>query len=738
MAKLGKQTKKFSQSGKLKNQLDNRKKVKAVKDKRDVRQKKAQAKKDHKPKNKNNPDQSNDSANQPEIDSNAEESEDDDLPDHSHSQNVDDVLNMQLSGDDNDDDADDSDGSEGVNVSDAEAENSDAELDEKSHTEAIKNLSKTDPEFYKFLKENDNELLQFNGSDDDQDDLNEKSVPEDSDDEEAAALAEFDGEKKRSTTKLTKKMLRDWQRAIIHHRSLRSFKKLILAFRSAAFSTDFEDMPKKQSQNFTYDIESADLFNKVILTTFKFTPIVLNHHWPCKELDNGRFKISPSPNSILPKLLSTYVNSALYLISHFPATSDNLDEESEDDGGILKVAVSEVGKIIPYIVGGRKGIKSLLKTLLDLWSSATDSVRIAAYMSVRKIALAGDASVVDLVLKSTYLTFVRACKQTSIHTLPQINLMKNTAVELYTLDHGASYQQAFGYIRQLAILLRGSMKTKIKESFKQVYNWQYVHCVDFWSLVLSLANDKTAPESELQALIYPLVQVSLGAVRLVPTSRYFPLRFHMLRSLLRLEQRTGAYIPISAPLLEILSSAEFKRAPKKSTLKPIDFEFYIRVPTSYSRTRVYVEELADELIYILAEAFMTIGTSIAFPESIVPVVHILRKTMKKCPSGQKVVGQFKSLVERLEAQAKFIENERVKIDFSPGERGQIDRFLESTSVESTTLGAFVKILRKAREQKRTQSVEIKDDDSDLEAAPDAEEEDGDEDDEEVEMDEDEE
>lgn len=239
---------------------------------------------------------------------------------------------------------------------------------------------------------------------------------------------------------------------------------------------------------------------------------------------------------------------------------------------------------------------------------------------------------------------------------------------------------------------------------------------------MSWANDKSAPESELQALIYPLVQVSLGAIRLVPTSRYFPLRFHMIRSLLRLEQRTGAYIPIAAPLLEILSSAEFKRQPKKSTLKPIDFENYIRVPTTYSRTRVYVEGLADELVYILSEAFFTVGTSIAFPESIVPVVSILRKTIKKSPSGPKVVGQFKALVERLESQAKLIETERTKVDFSPGERGQIDRFMEATPVESTTLGSFVKILRKARDQKRSQSTEIKDDDdSDLEAAPDAEE-----------------
>ena len=32
--------------------------------------------------------------------------------------------------------------------------------------------------------------------------------------------------------------------------------------------------------------------------------------------------------------------------------------------------------------------------------------------------------------------------------------MKNSASELYTIDHATAYQHAFGYIRQLAILLR--------------------------------------------------------------------------------------------------------------------------------------------------------------------------------------------------------------------------------------------------------------------------------------------
>lgn len=40
--------------------------------------------------------------------------------------------------------------------------------------------------------------------------------------------------------------------------------------------------------------------------------------------------------------------------------------------------------------------------------------------------------------------------------------MKNSASEIFCLNHRAAYQHAFGFIRQLAIHLRNSMKLKTK------------------------------------------------------------------------------------------------------------------------------------------------------------------------------------------------------------------------------------------------------------------------------------
>lgn len=53
-----------------------------------------------------------------------------------------------------------------------------------------------------------------------------------------------------------------------------------------------------------------------------------------------------------------------------------------------------------------------------------------------------------------------------------------------------------------------------------MYNWQFVHWVDFWAMVLAKScdatvEDETGQESELKPLIYPLIQIAIGAIKCV-------------------------------------------------------------------------------------------------------------------------------------------------------------------------------------------------------------------------------
>jgi len=106
--------------------------------------------------------------------------------------------------------------------------------------------------------------------------------------------------------------------------------------------------------------------------------------------------------------------------------------------------------------------------------------------------------------------------------------MKNTASELYLLAPDRSYPHAFTFIRMLAVHLRNVVRSSTsgkaggnQEAFRTVYNWQFVHCIDFWSQVLGAAADvevqreNAGVDSPHKPLNYPLTQIALGVVRYV-------------------------------------------------------------------------------------------------------------------------------------------------------------------------------------------------------------------------------
>ncbi|RDX44080.1 Noc2-domain-containing protein [Lentinus brumalis] len=588
-----------------------------------------------------------------------------------------------------DEDEDEEDAGSGEDVDDNEsfADVDDLDDEGEAHLMELSKLAEKDPEFYKYLQENDRELLDFK--------LDGAGHEDEDEDMEGEEPAEED-----QTPVLTKEILQKWQKALLDHRSLKALRKMLIAFRSAVHMNE-------DDQVLAWRVDSASVYNKLVTTALRYTPVVLEHHCPSRSLPNGKFKPPTQTTKwkTLQKLILSYFHNVLHLMGQI------------SDNEMLRLALSETAKLVPYITSSRKTVKLYLKTCLDYWSSAEDSVRISAFLSVRRLAAATDESVVDAVLKNTYLTLVRSCKSTSAHTLPSINLMKNSASELFCADHSASYQHAFGYIRQLAIHLRNSMKTKTKEAYKLVYNWQYVHCVDFWAIVLARACSKETllerggKESELKALVYPLVQVALGAVRLIRNARSFPFHLHIVRSMLHLTRHTHTYVPLAPYLLPILTTTlSATSKPTASTLRPLDFETHIRAPQQYLKTRVYNEGLAEESAFLLAEylASPPVHGSIGFPEVTVPIVLLLRKAVKGAKGAHgkggkgKESGVAKALVERVEESARWAEQKRKNVTFAPGKMAEVERWEGDVSakVEETPLGKYVKVQRKAREKRR--------------------------------------
>jgi nucleolar complex protein 2 len=398
------------------------------------------------------------------------------------------------------------------------------------------------------------------------------------------------------------------------------------------------------------------------------------------------------------------------LKSHVTSVHHLLDSLS--DAATLRLTLTSILPLLPYVLSFKPVVRNLIKSVVVIWSSATsnEATRIAAFLVLRRLVVIGDAGLREATLKSVYQGLVRGSRNTTTHTLAGVNLMKNSAAELWGLDATIGYTTGFTFIRQLAMHLRTTITNPTADSYKTIYNWQYVHSLDFWSRVLSehcasLKEAETGKESPLRPLIYPTVQVTVGAMRLIPTSQYFPLRFQLIRSLLRLSRATTSYIPLGPALYEVLQSNEMRKPPKQSTLRPLDFKTNIRAPKQYLKTRVYQDGLGEQLCELLSEFFVLWCRNIAFPELSLPVIVMIKRWLKDAQSerngnrNHKVNSALKLVLQKIESNVRFVEEKRAKVDFAPNNRAGVEGFLKEIEWEKTPLGAFVVGQRKFRKEK---------------------------------------
>ncbi|TVY76060.1 Nucleolar complex protein [Lachnellula suecica] len=601
---------------------------------------------------------------------------------------------------------DDDDSSEGEPVlSDSDGEDV-AEDDIGMSKEAMDGLAEKDPAFYKYLKENDPEVLDFD-LDADLAEVDELSAAEEEEPKKKkqkkskkAAVeddaSEEDEEEVEDSAEVTEEMVKKWSKAMKDQHSLRAMRQMVLAFRAAAHVNEDE------GKEYKYTISNHDVYGALLVSALKDVPEVLNHHLPVKENAAGKVRVSMDSKKFktLTPLLKSHTSSVQHLLT-------TLSDEKT-----LKLTLDSVTPLLPYLLSFKKVLKNIVKTVVDIWSDASSSepTRIHAFLVLRRLAVIGDPGLREAVLKTSYQGLIKGSRTTSIHTIQGINLMKNSAASLWGLDQEVGYTTGFTFIRQLAIHLRTSITNNQKESYKTVYNWQYVHSLDFWSCVLSehcspVKEAESGKESQLRHLIYPTVQVTLGAMRLIPTATYFPLRFQMMRSLLRLSRATGTYIPLASALLEVLNSAEMKKPPKPSTLKSLDFASNYKAQKSYLRTRVYQDGVGEQVAELLSEFFVLWSTSIALPELALPVIVMLKRWLKEVSNkstgnkNSKVNTMFTLLIQKLEANSKWIEERRAKVDFAPNNRAGVEGFLKGFEWEKTPLGAFVVGQRKQRDEK---------------------------------------
>lgn len=199
-------------------------------------------------------------------------------------------------------------------------------------------------------------------------------------------------------------------------------------------------------------------------------------------------------------------------------------------------------------------------------------------------------------------------------------------------------------------------------------------------------------------MIYPLVSIISGVIKLKSSAPYFPLRFHCVKILIDLSRSTKIFIPILPYIFEVLKSNTFNQQHKKLAMKPLSFTCILRIQKGHLEENAFRDEVIEQVFGLTLECLMNECTSIAFPDLVVPHIMTLHQFIKKT-KNQNYAKKLKSLVDKIQEQSDYIDSRRNKINFSLNDANYVKSWEVNLRTGDTPLEIFYSDYQKASKQK---------------------------------------
>lgn len=588
-----------------------------------------------------------------------------------------------FSGEDENEDISEDVGSDASKASDDEsvgnsdgAEDSDGSnvFDGYTHKKSLEKLRDTDPEFYKYLEQNDRKLLQFSVSDseDEAEEEEEDQVHKPVQDLEVASdESDFEADDKpKDEHVVTLKMVKDLEEKLHNSSSIHTTRCAVKMFHSALQRVTSPQDEDTEPAEFV--VEGSSVFNAVVQLCVLEIQAAFKRCLNLSSTVKGHVQLTKCKKwKKMKPLLNLYLTDLVKFLANVSSSH------------ILAVLLKHLHQLAMFMPYFTKLRRPLLKRLVSLWGSGEETVRVLAFLCLLKVTTRQQKALLEPVLKMMYLTYVRNCKFVSPSTLPSVRFMRQSLAEMFALDEAASYRHVFLYVRQLAIHLRTAVTLCKKENIQAVYNWQFVQSLHLWTEVLEV----TAHRPHLQPLLYPLVQIIIGTIKLVPTAQYYPLRFHCVQMLINLSKQTGTFIPVLPFILEVLSGFNFNKPHKKVSMKPQDFTCILRLSKSQLQENGFKDAVVEKMYQQLLEYLASEAHTISFPDTVVAAIIQLKKFVKECKSPN-YSRKLKQILEKIEENARVIEIERRKVSVSLSDRKAVDAWETNLKLNGTPLAIF--------------------------------------------------
>jgi nucleolar complex protein 2 len=557
--------------------------------------------------------------------------------------------------DDDEDDDDDDDDDDDEAVAGVKKSNKLLREEIDTHKKDLDALKETDPEFYKFLQEEDSELLDFDESEGEDDDDDDDDDEEDDDDDGSRPKSS-----KMDAKTLTSAVVTKLCERAASADSLGAVRNLLRAYRAAAHYGD-EDEDEEAGVR----LASSSAFHALVTFTLEEMDTILRGLLgspPAGHPDEARM-FKPHQQTRWKKvepLAKSFLGNTLHLLGQLT------------DPDMSRFLMARLNASVPFFHAFERLTRKTLKAVLALFGSGEPALRVQSILLIRNMAAVLPPPTLERAAKGVYRQFAANAKFINAESIEHVVFMTTCVCEIYGLDQNQSYSLAFTYVRQLASLLRGALTNKSKEAFRAVYCWQYVNCLECWSRVLQ--THATAESDPLRPLIYPVAQVALGAARLLPSARYAPLRLRLVRALNALSEATGHFVPVAPLLLELLGFSELNKAPMATKNRPPDFSLVLRVAKQELRSPAVQEVIVEGALQLLAAHLNQWAYSPGFPE----LAHVPSRDLRRfCKATQ--VTRFRkaarAVVDAAERNADWIARKRDAVDFAPKDFDRARAFL---------------------------------------------------------------
>lgn len=616
-------------------------------------------------------------------------------------------------------------------TSDVEMEEGGGQKDlEREHKKALDKLEVTDPELFAFLKKNDRKLLRFGGmnveddgegesDDDDVSEVDEADLESDSDGEgkvhelpdklevasdesdledddkedgewedEAEAVVE-PGKQVKITLRLVKKWTESLTATPLKNPEI--IRTVCRAFNSVLVTVTGETnvIP-------AFKAEGSAIFNAVVQLCVLHLGNAIKSYL---GIANSKGFKNLKKNKKFLKIRSC-------LRIYFTDLTNLLENVSSVH--IMNVMLKHLHQFSSILVCYPTITKPILKRLIVFWSTAEEqSVRVLAFLCILKITHGQMRQFLSDVLKNMYLAYVKNSKFVSPNTLAAINFMRRSLTEMFTLDLKVSYQHVFLYVRQLAIHLRNAIILQKKESFQYIYNWQFVNSLKLWGDVLAATYDNKT----LEPLVFPLVSIIHGTIKLNPSAQYFPLRFHCCRMLIDLTARTRVFIPVLPFILEVLTMNSFNEEHKKLSMKPVNLTCLLRFAPANIQENAYKDAVLDQIYELTLEYLAHESYSLCFPDLAVFALMNLR-AFCKATKVYKYSRKLKTLTDKIVESSAHIEKLRKVLPFRLNNIPAIQAWEAQRKAEGTPLlkfyQQFARENEKVKRREASQSEDVAD------------------------------